>query len=228
MSGEASGTKAPGRLATGRGARRRMETRAKLLRAARELVARNGIGETSIQQITETADVGFGSFYNHFDSKDQIVDAVMEEALESFGDAADRLAGKLTDPAEVVAAAVRHVIGRATSEEAWGWFLIRTMLTSADTFGRGLGKRFARDVRLGVESGRFRVEDELMVLSAAGGVVLGIMTGHLHGALAEDAPEQAATLVLRLLGLPVDEARAVARRALPTIDADEPPPKETI
>ena len=45
----------------GRGARRRLETRARLVRAARELMARKGVGATSIQEITEAADVGFGS-----------------------------------------------------------------------------------------------------------------------------------------------------------------------
>src|SRR5689334_5222244 len=85
----------------GRSARRRSETRAKLVRAARELMARQGIGATSIQEITDRADVGFGSFYNHFVSKEAIVDAVMEEAVESFGDAADRLAETIKDPAEV-------------------------------------------------------------------------------------------------------------------------------
>ena len=64
--------------APGRGARRRLETRARLVRAARDLMARKGVGATSIQEITDAADVGFGSFYNHFDSKETIAAAVMD------------------------------------------------------------------------------------------------------------------------------------------------------
>src|SRR5262245_62806903 len=79
--GKTRGTARPAGT-SGRGARRRDETRSRLLSAAREVMARKGIGSTSIQEITDTADVGFGSFYNHFPSKEAIADAVMEDALE--------------------------------------------------------------------------------------------------------------------------------------------------
>jgi AcrR family transcriptional regulator len=47
--------------------RRREQTRAKLVEAARTLFARHGVDNTRINQITDEADVGFGSFYNHVD-----------------------------------------------------------------------------------------------------------------------------------------------------------------
>src|SRR6185503_6075149 len=134
----------PAVASPGRGARRRSETRARLIRAACDLMARKGVGATSIQEITDTADVGFGSFYNHFASKEEIADAVMEEAVESFGDAADRLAGAIEDPAEILAATVRHAIRKAAADEAWGWFLVRSTLVRSGAMGRGLGQRLAR------------------------------------------------------------------------------------
>ena len=202
--------------AAGRGARRRLETRTRLVWAARELMARKGIGSTSIQEITDTADVGFGSFYNHFASKDAIAEAVMEEAVESFGDAADRLAETIDDPAEVLAASVRHAVGRAASDEAWGWFLVRTALARANG-RRGLGQRLARDIRIGVERRRFKVEDPPAAMLAAGGAILGIIAGRLHGEIGADAPERAAAVVLKLLGLPAREASRIANRRLPAI-----------
>src|SRR5262245_3253530 len=156
------------RGAPGRRARRRLETRTRLVWAARELMARKGIGATSIQEITDTADVGFGSFYNHFPSKDAIAEAVMEDAIESFGDAADQLARTIDDPAEVLAASVRHVVARAAADEAWGWFLVRTALARGRGLRRGLGKRLARDIAIGVRRRRFRMEDPLATMMAAG------------------------------------------------------------
>jgi AcrR family transcriptional regulator len=47
----------------------------------RTLFARQGVENTRINEITEEADVGFGSFYNHFDSKEAIVEAVVEETV---------------------------------------------------------------------------------------------------------------------------------------------------
>src|SRR3989442_13681195 len=225
MRSERARAGAPARRGTaaGRGARRRLETRARLVWAARELMARKGIGATSIQEITDTADVGFGSFYNHFASKDAIAEAVMEEAIESFGDAADRLAETIDDPAEVLAASVRHAVGRAASDEAWGWFLIRTALARANGLRRGLGQRLARDIRIGVEERRFKVDDPPAAMLAAGGAILAIIAARLHGEIGHDAPERAAALVLKLLGLPAGEARRVASRPLPAIAAPERP-----
>ena len=204
-----------------RSARRRLETRARLVWAARELMARKGIGATSIQEITDTADVGFGSFYNHFASKEAIAGAVMEQAIESFGDAADRLAETIDDPAEVLAASVRHAVMRAASDEAWGWFLIRTALARGDGLRRGLGRRLAHDVGTGAKAGRFKVDDLVGTMLAAGGAILAIIAARLHGEIGHDAPERAAALVLKLLGLPAGEARRVASRPLPPIAVPE-------
>src|SRR6476661_2837885 len=58
-----------------RRARRREETRARLVEAAKALFARQGVDNTRIQEITDEADVGFGSFYNHFQSKEALIEA---------------------------------------------------------------------------------------------------------------------------------------------------------
>ncbi|MBL8703119.1 MAG: TetR/AcrR family transcriptional regulator, partial [Alphaproteobacteria bacterium] len=47
--------------------RRRLETRARLLRALMKLLSRKSLPDIAIHEITETADVGGGTFYNHFD-----------------------------------------------------------------------------------------------------------------------------------------------------------------
>lgn len=206
----------------GRGARRRQETRARLLHAAREVMGRKGVGATSIQEITETADVGFGSFYNHFPSKEAIADALMEEAIEDFGAAADHIAERVDDAAEVLAASIRHAILRAGTDEAWGWFLVRTALTRTDGFKRGLGRRFTRDIQIGIDARRFTVADPIASTIAAAGVVLSFIASRLHGAIGKDAPERAATMVLTLLGLSEREAKQIAQRPLPPLAAPGP------
>ncbi|MGB1581288.1 MAG: TetR/AcrR family transcriptional regulator, partial [Nevskiales bacterium] len=55
-----------------RGARRKRQTRDKLMKAALQLMAERGKDGVAINEITEAADVGFGSFYNHFESKEAI------------------------------------------------------------------------------------------------------------------------------------------------------------
>lgn len=61
----------------GRRARRHAEIRARILRAALDLFARQGFFATTVEQITEAADVGKGTFFNYFPTK--------EHALAGFG-----------------------------------------------------------------------------------------------------------------------------------------------
>lgn len=199
-----------------RGERRRRQTRAKLIRAAHELMAEKGIGTTTIQEITDAADVGFGSFYNHFESKQAIVQAIFDETIESYGDALDHIADAVEDPAEIVAASVRYVVMRGSQDPTWGWFLIRSIFL-AQALRTGFGRRLMRDIRLGIEAGRFRVGDVTYAALAISGVTLSVLAGRLHGELRDDAPEQAATIALKLVGLPARQAEAIAGRPLPEL-----------
>ena len=52
--------------------RRKARTRQALIDAAVRLIAEGRGDRASIAEITEEADIGFGSFYNHFDSKEQL------------------------------------------------------------------------------------------------------------------------------------------------------------
>nr|WP_080492330.1 TetR/AcrR family transcriptional regulator [Burkholderia ubonensis] len=97
----------------------------RLLRAAFGLMAEKGRDNVAISEITEAADVGFGSFYYHFESKDGIFAALTEWVFDDFADGLERLASGLSDPAEVVSVCVRHTLLRARRERLWGRFLIR-------------------------------------------------------------------------------------------------------
>src|SRR4249919_1578396 len=65
----------------GRRERRSAETRERLFRASLDLFARKGFTETTVEDITEAADVGKGTFFNYFPSKDHILLAFGEMQL---------------------------------------------------------------------------------------------------------------------------------------------------
>ena len=48
-----------------------------------------------------------GSFYNHFDSKEQLFHAAVEDALDAYGALLDELTADIDDPAEVFAQSFR-------------------------------------------------------------------------------------------------------------------------
>src|SRR6476469_6016372 len=85
--------------------RRKARTRAALIRAAQTLIA-EGRMNVPILEITQAADVGMGSFYNHFDTKEQLLDAV-EDVMDAYGRLLDRLTADIHEPAEVFACSFR-------------------------------------------------------------------------------------------------------------------------
>jgi len=194
-----------------RRARRRAETRQRLVVAARAVFARQGIEATRINQITEEADLGFGSFYNYFPSKDAIVEAVLEQVVSNAGAEIERLTAEVTDPAEVVAVAHRSLVQRAATDEEWGWLLVRLDL-SHDVMLSALGGYAARDLRRGVAERRFRVPDQEVAVVAAGGALVGVMRAVLEGRADGNAAEAHAAGVLQLFGMSPEEAAEVASR----------------
>ena len=80
--------------------RRKARTRAALIRAAQGLIAQ-GRTNASILEITQAADVGMGSFYNHFETKEQLYEAAVEAVMDAYGqlldDKPDRDAEQTTD-----------------------------------------------------------------------------------------------------------------------------------
>jgi|SRR5580704_760240 AcrR family transcriptional regulator len=72
------------RASAGRRQRRSAETRERLFRAALDLFARKGFTKTTVEDITEAADVGKGTFFNYFPSKDHILLAFGEMQLSKL------------------------------------------------------------------------------------------------------------------------------------------------
>jgi AcrR family transcriptional regulator len=205
-----------------RHARRREVTRTKLTEAAKSLFARQGVDNTRIQEITEEADVGFGSFYNHFESKEAIADAILVDTVLAHGAEIDAVTSQLEDPAEIISAAHRTFVRRAGSDPDWGWLLVR-LNVSHNAVLAALEPYARRDLRAAVKAGRIRVANEQIALLAAAGGLLAVMRAVLEG----QAPKQADVLhaegVLRMYGLAPDEAVEVARRPLPaTLRSDTP------
>ncbi|MDP9168790.1 MAG: TetR/AcrR family transcriptional regulator, partial [Actinomycetota bacterium] len=86
--------------------RRKQRTRAALVSAAKSFIAAGKLN-VPVLEITQAADVGMGSFYNHFDSKEQLFEAAIAEVLDVHGAVLDELTTALDDPAEAFARSFR-------------------------------------------------------------------------------------------------------------------------
>lgn len=198
--------------------RRRAETRQALVRAARQVLAETGDTSASIQAIAERADVGFGSFYNHFESKAELFDAAVRDALEELGQTFDERLEGIDDPAELVAAGFRLSARLADSRPELMQVLRHRGLSHIQS-ASGLAPRAVRDLEAGVGSGRFAIADPTVAVTALGGSLLALVElrfarPELDG---DEAASNLAEMLLRMLGVPPDDARDVARRPLPEL-----------
>jgi AcrR family transcriptional regulator len=65
----------------GRRERRAAETRLRLFRCAIELFSQRGFPNVTVEDITEAADVGKGTFFNYFESKEHVLGVLAEIQL---------------------------------------------------------------------------------------------------------------------------------------------------
>ena len=63
--------------------------RERIVSSARSLFARDGV-DVSVDDITREAGVGMGTLYRHFPTKEELIDAVLEDAFEELVELAEQ------------------------------------------------------------------------------------------------------------------------------------------
>jgi AcrR family transcriptional regulator len=195
--------------------RRKARTRAALIRAAQTLIAQ-GRTNVPILEITQAADVGMGSFYNHFESKELLYEAAYEAVLDAYGQQLDHVTAGIEDPAEVFASSFRLTGRLHRREPELSRVLLNNIprLLSADD---GLAPRARRDITAAVDAGRFDVADVDIAVTIAAGALLAL------GQLLHDQPDrdveqttdQMTEDLLHMFGVPRRQAHRICTRPLP-------------
>ncbi|QIV80583.1 TetR/AcrR family transcriptional regulator [Mycolicibacterium frederiksbergense] len=203
--------------------RRKQRTRAALISAAQGFIAEGRLS-VPVLDITQAADVGMGSFYNYFDSKEELFAAAVAEALEAHGALLDVLTADVEDSAEAFACRFR-LTGRLFRRRPQESQILLANGVALLTSDRGLAPRALRDIEAAVGAGRFSVDDPQLALAVAGGAIMGL------GALLSSDPDRddaraadsVTSDVLRLFGMSAADAAEVCARPLPDLDAIAPP-----
>jgi AcrR family transcriptional regulator len=203
--------KAPG---VGRVQRRQDRTRVGLIAAAQRLFAAKGIEAATISEIAEEADIAVGSFYNYFESKDALLEALLQSALgEQLGVLRSRQS-QVEDPAEKISIAHRHLVELASSEPDLAWLVVRFEVPHR--IGLAVLAQAAReDIEACLDLGRFSLDDPEVALQASGGSLLSVVHAILLGQLDPDCGSVHAAGVLRSFGMEPKEAAEIASRDLP-------------
>jgi AcrR family transcriptional regulator len=201
-----------------RNERRKARTREKLLAAARRLFATKGFEPTTIRDVAAEADIALGSFYNYFRTKEDVLAALLEEALtEQLGQLVARRQ-RVSDAAERVSIAHRHLLASVRADPDWGWLLVR-LDVDHQVLDSALGPQAAADLQEGLDKGRFSVANPRLALRASGGALHGVVQGILRDEFGPDDDYAHAEGILRSFGVAADEAAEIARRPLPPMAA---------
>jgi len=194
--------------------RRRARTRESLVTAARSLIAENGVSGLRVGEITERADVALGSFYNHFESKEEVVEAIVADTVRAIAAANTPLIESLDDPAEAASVSYRRFVRLADEDPELARLLVNLDRAEARSESM-LVPEAQKTLERGVETGRFEIVDTSVALTAIIGGAVAVIQGILEKRLPGDADIPAAQGMLRSLGIPAGEAREIAGRDLP-------------
>lgn len=194
--------------------RRRERTRAALVAAAQRLIA-EGRTNVAVTDVTEIADVGTGTFYNHFTSKEELFEAAAHDAMERLGDVLALLSHDVDDAAEVFARAFR-IVGRLHRLEPQLSLVILRATGPAPADDTGLVAHMRRDLERGRDAGRFAFDDlDVAATLVVGATVsLGFLLHEQPERDADAAVDATAQHLLQALGLSPDDARAIATAPL--------------
>lgn len=172
----------------------------------------------SIQDITDRADVGLGTFYNYFDNKKMIFEAALDQIRQGFQARLDTIRGSLTDPAALVAVTIQFCFVEALDNEEWNTFIKKSGLKGEYLLLQDLDQCLG-DVETGAKRGRFKIDDPRFVANLIYGMVRHATVEMAAGRMERQAISDTTRYILRMLGLPELVAKAVTQTPLPPVAA---------
>jgi AcrR family transcriptional regulator len=196
-------------------------TRARLMDAAVEVLARDGFEGASVNEIVRVADVANGTFYVHFRDKEEITVAVSARIISDLTDQIDQAMADLDDAVERFSFATRQFIEFACGLPQWGWMIIRCAPALRDTYQPMETHLFADLVR-GRRQGRIPRDIDAFLVDTIFAMIMSALAARLRGAAGPEAGSRVSELVLNMLQVPPERAQAVAWKAVELREIDLP------
>ncbi|MDO8422511.1 MAG: TetR/AcrR family transcriptional regulator [Parvibaculum sp.] len=195
------------------GSGKKLRTRAALVDAAIKVVAEKGMEALKITDVTTAADVANGTFYNHFEDKDEILrEAAFAIVVEVSQKLDADMAGIEDGPTRVVTATAQF-IEIVVDAPDWaavvlgGTDHVPQLREDADTYLRA-------DLERGVAQGKFDVEVTSLLVDQILALIAVAMRTQLKGGRDTKVTSQVCESILRLLGVSGAKARKVVSSVL--------------
>lgn len=190
-------------------------TRAALIAAGRRLFGERPMDAVSVDDIVQAAEVGKGSFYNHFADREALARAVSAEIRATVERVVGAANAEVQDPARRIARAVSLYFRFALDDPERARFLAR-VLGSHVNLASPLNQGLADDLTAGLAEGRIAVatlEGGMLYVMGVAQTTLARLVAEPSLGLAVGLSQQMNGLLLRGLGLAAAEADLIAAQA---------------
>ena len=209
----------PAEIPEGRVARRQARNRRALIDAARRIMSQKGIDAATMAEIAERADVGAGTVYNYFKSKEDLAIAVLEDLMLELGQKIEKVTNTFDDPGQVYAFGIRTVIDTTTSDLRWRQLLNRSEVLANAMF-RQMGPFAIRDLQNATHAGRFKVDNAALTWKMTTHAIVGVALAVTNGELLASVIDECVVRLLCMTGIGRDEAVDLASRDRPALSGD--------
>ena len=191
-------------------------TRDALLAAGHRLLAERPIDALAVDDIVQAAGVAKGSFYNHFEGKEDLASTIRDDIRQTIEAAIAAVNADIKDPARRVvrALAVYMDYVRATGQRASLLLHIGSGLASTHN---PLNAGVRRDITDGLRAGRFvvpSVDAGALFVSGTCHIMLMHAVEESNRAVNITAAQQLGALLLRGLGVKFHEAESLSAQAM--------------
>lgn len=198
------------------GATRSLRTRMRLIEAAARVIGLRGEDAATIEDFIREAGVSRGTFYKHFDTRHELMAALWEQfGREPYRETWEAYAG-VTDRAERVMIGVKHQLLRAMQSPAWGWLVLRIWIDE-DAMYRDIQVLASADIEAGRREGRFILADKDIACDLVFGALMAATKALMTAPQRADFIEEVCAMILRMLGIDIEESRRIAALPIPAI-----------
>lgn len=199
-------------------AERRGRMRARLIECAMLVFAEKGVGASIIQDVIAAAGVSQGSFYNHFRTNSDLLEAVTQELNDELLQLIEAEVGEYDDPALRIASGVRMYMHSARTYPQLGRFICAAGLHSAGPSSL-IYVYLPPHIEQGLATRRFQNVTVDVALDLIAGTALATTFRIASGQSSPAQPESAVAAILRGLGVSAEDADALTRVPLARVIA---------
>jgi AcrR family transcriptional regulator len=201
--------------------RKRAQTRQRLIEAGMTVLAQRGPDGARVAEVAAEAGVAAGTFYNHFASLDELLEAVTAQLAAGVVLGGSTLAAIGDDPALRVALGTHQLLDLArTDRRAAAAFV--SLLATVAPFRRRVRHLVAGAVGDGVRAGRFAVANVEAATDACLGAAVQWMRSQLTGEDPVSTERDRLAIMLSIVGMPAEAAETIVDQVLAHRPAGEP------